>query len=325
MMMAVALLPWLSSCIDEDLSECPVDSSVEYRMQLSLSLQMKIDAEFVTDEEQAVARKLIADMDAVLRDRAYAMDISFFRHPEGTLYSNEVRYPDANSLSMTVLVDRGDYRNLAIGTTAAVPQVAMAGTSTYASARVLQTPADTVDAHAAAIYMGRLHMEVASGSQSFYVPLHMQNSVPVLLVDLNGSPAVPEACYVRRVANGLNCADSTFVFDRSAVMRTKHVGTDTHSCYYSVCFPSRDDATVSRAESSTEAEGGIWEMDLYVRRTDGKYTKNTLCVKDPLRAGSMEVIKVKLNASGGVDTDNPLVGVSVKLDWNPGGDYEVGI
>lgn len=48
-------------------------------------------------------------------------------------------------------------------------------------------------------------------------------------------------------------------------------------------------------------------------------------MKNPLKAGEMQVIKVKLNDEGGVVTENPEVGVSVELDWKPGGDFDIEI
>ena len=59
-------------------------------------------------------------------------------------------------------------------------------------------------------------------------------------------------------------------------------------------------------------------MDLITQMPDGKYVKNTLYMKNPLKAGEMQIIKVKLNDEGGVVTENPEVGVSVELDWKPG-------
>lgn len=37
----------------------------------------------------------------------------------------------------------------------------------------------------------------------------------------------------------------------------------------------------------------------------------------------MLVVKVKLQNDGTLTTDNPEVGVSVELDWKPGGDFDV--
>lgn len=47
--------------------------------------------------------------------------------------------------------------------------------------------------------------------------------------------------------------------------------------------------------------------------------------ENPLKAGEMQIIKVKLNDEGGVVTENPEVGVSVELDWKPGGDFDIEI
>ena len=67
------------------------------------------------------------------------------------------------------------------------------------------------------------------------------------------------------------------------------------------------------------------DIESGIKKTDGKYVKNTLYMKNPLKAGEMQVIKVKLNDEGGVVTENPEVGVSVELDWKPGGDFDIEI
>ena len=66
-------------------------------------------------------------------------------------------------------------------------------------------------------------------------------------------------------------------------------------------------------------------MDLYVRQPDGELTRNTLHVARPLLAGHMVVLKVVLDDQGQATAVSSEVGVSVTLDWKPGGDHDVEI
>lgn len=318
-----ALPLFFVSCIDEDLSRCGVNYIIDYRLELSASLRLTLDEELTTPAEQELAAALRQDLADVMSERAAVMDLSFFTVDGGSLTQHQTVEPDASSLSMTVYMNRGNYYNIALAATRQEPSVSIANSTEYRSINLQQEAADTVDAHRAAIYMGYELLQVDEASNHFYVPLYMVNSVPVLVVDPNGSPAETVAAYTRRTASGIVCSDSTFTYDHSAVVRTLRTDGGGLVAYHSVCFPSTDASTSRAGSDITESEGSLWEMDLYTRMPDGEYVKNTLYIKDPLRAGEMQVIKVRLDDEGRVVTDNPEVGVSVELDWKPGGDFDI--
>ena len=62
-----------------------------------------------------------------------------------------------------------------------------------------------------------------------------------------------------------------------------------------------------------------------IAKVEGKYTKSTLTVHESLDAGKLKILKVKLKADGSLATTTANVGVSVKIDWKPGGDHNVDI
>lgn len=315
-----------ASCIDEDLSECGVDYAIDYRLELSTSLRLSLDQELVTPAERQLAEALKSALSDIITDKAKVVDLSFFTFGNGKLTKHQTFNPDANSLSLTVYMDRGDYHNIALAATQQEDEVRIDGASTFSGINLRQVEDDTIDAHSAALYMGYEQLLIDQVSSRFYVPLYMQNAVPVLVVNPNNSPARLLSAYTRRTASGLQCADSTFVYDHSAVMRTRRVEGGGLTAYYTVCFPSADTPPQGRAaDNPAEAQGSIWEMDVYTQLSDEKYVKNTLYIKDPLKAGEMQVIKVKLTDDGELVSDNPEVGVSVELDWKPGGDFEVEI
>lgn len=314
-----------ASCIDEDLSECGVDYAIDYRLELSTSLRLSLDQELVTPAERQLAEALKSALSDIITDKAKVVDLSFFTFDSGKLTKHQNLMPDANSLSLTVYMDQGDYHNIALAATQKEDQVRIEGGATFSGINLRQVEADTVDAHSAALYMGYEKLLIDQVSSRFYVPLYMQNAVPVLVVNPNNSPARLLAAYTRRTASGLLCADSTFVYDHSAVMRTRRVDGGGLTAYYTVCFPSANTAISRSADDPAEAQGSIWEMDVYTQLPDDKYVKNTLYIKDALKAGEMQVIKVKLTDEGELVSDNPEVGVSVELDWKPGGDFEVEI
>lgn len=312
-----------TSCIDEDLSDCGVDFAIDYRMQLSASLRMSLDEQLTTPAERELGEVLKSNLAYVLTDRAQVMDLSFFHKDGGSVAKHLEAEPDANTLAITVYMNKGEYHNIALAATGRVGQVNIDGASSYGTISLQQVAGDTIDSHEAALYMGHTDMSVSNVSENYYVPLYMQNSVPVLVVNTGNSQAKPLAAYTSGVASGFRCADSVFVYDRPAVVRTRRVETDALTAFYSVCFPS-EDRPENRATSVTDdAAESLWKMELYVRTPDGKTVKNTLYVKDPLRAGEIQVIKVNLNDKGEAVAENPEVGISVELDWNSGNDFDV--
>lgn len=323
--LAMTALPMsFVSCIDEDLSRCGVNYAVDYRLELSASMRLTLDEQLTTPAEQQLAAVLKTDLAYVMTNRAAVMDLSFFTSADGNLTYHQSVEPDASSLSMTIYMNRGSYHNIALATTRANPAVGIYGQQKYWEMELAQADADTVDSHRAAIYRGQSDISVDSESDHFYVPLYMLNSVPVLVVNPATSPATTVAAYVHRTASGVNCADSTFIFRRRSVVRTSRTDGGGLISYHAVCFPS-ENAPETKVGDITAAEGSIWEMDLYTRMPDGKYVKNTLYVKDALKAGEMQVVKVQLDDDGRAVTDNPEVGVSVELDWKPGGDFDIEI
>lgn len=318
--MAAAVL--CTGCIDEDLSDCGLDYAIDYEMQLSTSLQDVLDKEFVTADEKVLAGMLREDLDVVLSDKAQQLDLSFYGTDDEKLSKHSLMTPNASKYSATFYMDRGNYHNIALASTNLEEKMNIVGNSDLSSIGIHHPEADTVDAHTSALYMGYEQLTVENQSGRFFVPLYMQNSVPVLVVNKNNSPARTVNAYVCRTAHGLMCADSVYVFENSPVVRTICNDAGNLVAYHSVCFPSSD-ADASRSGDTSDSEGSLWEMELYTQLPDGKYVKNVLYMKEPLQAGDMKVIKVKLTDSGEVVSDNPEVGVSVELDWKPGGDFDI--
>lgn len=322
-----AALPlWFGSCIDEDLSECGANFAVEYRMELSTSLRLSMDEQLTSPAEKELAAALKKNLSHILTDKARFMDLSFFETNKGGVAKHLELRPEANTLSMTIYLDRGNYDNMALAATSMTDGLRIAESGNYQTISLRQEDADTVDAHSAALYRGATHMAIsANESDRFYVPLYMQNAVPVLVINPDNSQAQVLGTYVRGMSTGMRCADSVFVMDRPAVNRTVRTQAGGLMAFHTVCFPSGSQTEeISRqADNPENTEGDEWQIDVYTRLPQGKYVKNVLHVKNPLLAGEMQIIKVKLTEEGEVTADDPEVGISVELDWKPGNDFDV--
>jgi hypothetical protein len=67
----------------------------------------------------------------------------------------------------------------------------------------------------------------------------------------------------------------------------------------------------------------LWEWVVYVTLEDDTVTENRLAFSQPLRAGELRVVRVRILPDGTLSTDDTSVGVSVTLDWKQGGSHDV--
>ena len=56
---------------------------------------------------------------------------------------------------------------------------------------------------------------------------------------------------------------------------------------------------------------------------DGTITETLLGIHTPLRAGQLKILRAKALENGAVQPDDPTVGISVALDWEPGAHHEI--
>ena len=98
-------------------------------------------------------------------------------------------------------------------------------------------------------------------------------------------------------------------------------------CLCTVSLPSREpfqQRLVIETEepfANTYTENGLWQYKVYVTLKNGTTTQSVLNMATPLRAGQLKIIKASLRDDGAVVTNAINVGVSVTLDWKPGGEY----
>ena len=78
----------------------------------------------------------------------------------------------------------------------------------------------------------------------------------------------------------------------------------------------------ARSAVAGDAADGIWQVKVYVSMA-GKIAESVLHISEPLPAGGVKIIKGVIKDDGSVTTESPEVGVSVTLDWKPGGSHDV--
>lgn len=307
----------LSSCIDEDMSDCGKDYTVNYQMRLHTNMQTEIDSELSAPEEQAMARRLEQALADIFSDVARDLDINFYAN-NGLAYHESHQINAANA-SFTIYLKAEDYHHLAWANVAANPVLTLSGQDTDQQVNIANVPNDTIDGHTHGLFTARKDMPVKSENYTFTVPMYMQNCATALVINRNGVAADDIKAYVVGLANDFSVNDSVYHHERTTAVRTTRMDEGGHTCLHTAGFPSLDSMRLRAGETD-----GIWSYHVYVT-VNGKITETKLYVREPLKAAQLKIIKVNLNPDGSVTTEAPEVGVSVTLDWKPGGDYEIEI
>ena len=151
------------------------------------------------------------------------------------------------------------------------------------------------------------------------------------MIDPQGHSTEGLQVFTTGFATRFNICDSTYVFPaKRPIVRTNRVEIADHGDevgFCSVTFPSpepRSTRTVIETEEPFIAnpdEEALWEIRVYVPHENGTKDEYVLGIKEPIRAGQFKIIRVKMGENGEIISENPEVGVSVTLDWKPGGEY----
>lgn len=119
--MTISLITSLSSCIDEDMSDCGKDYKIQYNLQLNTQINTVIDVDLNLIEEQEIAARLKQALSKVFTDHAHDNDLSFFVGEE--LSHHEANKMGANSVSYTIYLPRNNYQNLSLANTGSADNV----------------------------------------------------------------------------------------------------------------------------------------------------------------------------------------------------------
>lgn len=310
----VLACPFLASCIDEDLSKCGVNYTVSYSVRQPVDLGAEVRAVLSAPAEQGVAVDVEAALGGVFAGTVHDLDLPFY--DVHMLEHRQAAVIDAARATMTFYMQKADYRHLPLGNVEGGEPLGIDGADSDLALTLGTAVGDTIPSHAAPVYSGRLDMPLADRDEAYRADLYMVNSaVAVVLADAaDGIGAVTGI--VDGMATGFAVNDSTFSFDRGQATRMVGMQSPGYHTLYAVTMPSRD--------AMAAAADGLWQVKVYVD-LGGKTTENVLHISEPLRAGRVKIIKGVIKDDGSITTESPEVGVSVTLDWKPGGSHDVEI
>jgi hypothetical protein len=335
------LLPsalWLMagcSVIDDDLSNCPTDEAqyqMEYELKLVTNMTTELQTQLTTITELSVASALETHLENIFSDFAHDVNLSFY-DTETTKERLEHRVDiiNTNQTTYDLTLPMRKYLHLAVANIAENKVVGLYKDNNSTTSMLQQAEGTVtsgaansiVDSHTTGLFTARQPMEVLSGvNQTFNVRLYMANSAATLVLDPKGHTFKDIKVYSTGFANEFHISDSTYVYPTtSPLIRADKVSTDNDLlCYCSVNFPSRD-AILASAKRRVGEKPTLWQIKVYLTKTDDTVTETVLDITEPLKAGDLKIIKGSLDDEGAVRPYDSTVGVSVTLDWNDGGTY----
>ena len=324
------------SSIDDDLSNCPDDAAqykMEYELKLVTNMTTELQTQLTTITELSVATALKTHLTNIFRNFAHDVNLSFY-DTDGSKERLEHRVDiiNTNQTTYDLTLPMRKYLHLAV---ANIDENAVVGLfkDDHSPTSMLQQAQGTVtdgssnsivDSHTTGLFTARQPMEVLSGvSQTFNVRLYMANCAATLVLDPKGHTFKDIKVYSTGFANEFHISDSTYVYPTtSPLIRADKVGTDNDLlCYCSVNFPSRD-ASPAAAQRRAGEKPSLWQIKVYLTKSDDSVTETVLDITEPLKAGDLKIIKGSLDDEGAVRPYDSTVGVSVTLDWNKGGTYD---
>ena len=330
----MALMAVLTGCstIDEDMSDCGFE--VDYELNMVTTIQTKLQTQLQTDLELQTNLELTASLNTylgtVFRDHADDVELSFYDvDGDSVLLEHDQHDMNGKEESYTLNIPRRHYLHLATANVKQEEGVETFDQALCHSVRLEQTDLDTIPSHTTGLFTARYDMDIKDSiDQTFDVHLYMANAATVLVIDTLDSNVRDIQVYATGFATGFQIADSIYTFDENPpIVRANSIkgGDGKFACFCTVNFPSRSKMVIPvgaphRANNDDVADG-LWEYHLYITNAKGTITRSILRSYQPLYAEQVQVVHVKLDPTGSAESKNPTVGVSVTLDWKPGGTY----
>lgn len=328
------------SMIDEDQSDCGKQTKMDYELQLVTNVSTEVQTQLSAETDVELAATVKDFLGDIFTDYAQDVNLMFFgTGSDSTLLHQDEHIMNNSEHSYTLYIPRQKYMHLAVANIEGDPVVHLEGTESCHTACLRQIDGDTIDSHNTGIFTARQLMEMFEGiDQTFNVKLYMANCSAMLVVDPNGHDISGMNVFTTGFATAFFIADSVYEFKTPApLIRTRRMEPDENGNvgFVSVNFPSREPSNSQPAETrptrsviETEepfiAQPGdevLWEFRIYLPQPDGTITETILGIKEPLRAGQLKIVRVRINDRGEIETKAPNVAVSVTLDWKPGEEY----
>ena len=332
----IILLPLcFAACtlIDDDLSVCGEDMVINYQMQLRTELRTQLQTELAETGDSLVREALEEWLSPVFTDKAKDIDLHFFSAEQDVIRRRIQDVINANQTSYTIKLPQENYMHLALANIADNHQISLSRKEHSTTMELGLPEKETLQSMNTGVFTARLPMKVEDKSASFDVYLYMVNAAVALVIDTTACDALESmSSTLNDGAYRFMVRDSLFDYSRTCAFRMEEVtinkpsgapqtktnrvksiaDTPTMACLAAVGMPTRDDQP--------------WTVTHTATLTGNKHTTTTLTLEEPLKAGTLRVIKLWMDKDGELrpEADSEKeVGITVTLDWKDGGEHDI--
>lgn len=313
------------SLIDDDLSVCNEQITINYHLQLHTDLSVQLQRELATEQEEPVRRALEQWLDPVFADTSVDLDLRFYTEVQDRLVMRRQGQMTGSHTSFTVTLPKANFAHVTLAHLQGNPQMQVTNGEHSSTMNLCLNSSDRLSGLQSA-YTARKTIEVNDSTERIDVSLYMVTSaVAVVIESLACTDLTAVDGYVSGGAGGFAVWDSTYTFTPSpdiqleqvplpgagkAPDRVRNGNQPAYICMAAVCMPTPDNTK--------------WSVRLTATLTEDRHTTTTLSLSDPLAAGQLRIIKLQMNEDGElVPVTGSQIGATVEVDWDNGSSHEI--
>lgn len=293
-----------SSCIDEDLSDCPPatkDAEILYKLEVAQDVALGFS------------------------DEVHSLHLGFWNSPS-SLYRDDVipqeSLPADMIFRVTIPVD--NYSHIAVANGESSTVGAYSPFPSNLSEALVSQPtstADVISATGVPAYVGTLQMNMEKGFETDHYEVLLTAASSKYVLHVNRPETLKNMkCYIQGTKQSYAAWDKVWAYNEKVRTNASAYGThgETTSDFEFYAFPTQ--VSVQRA---TPLEPGWWKLYLYSELGD-KIVEHIFTIKEPVEPGQVFEATFNVTEQGGeaVDVD---AGVEFNPDWQPGGDHDENI
>ena len=322
----IVLMPLvIAACclIDDDMSVCGEELMITYQLQLHTELSLQLETELYADYDRPVREALQEWLAPIFTDVAQDIDLRFYSRDIDDLRHQIQEVINDNRTSYTIYLPQENYMHLAVANIVDNYQVRFLGGEHSESMELRMPDKSHIDPLNTGIFTARLPMHVNDSVRFFDVHLYMVNSAVAVIFDVMDCPNLASIEGVTTdCSECFHVKDSSFTYASPRTFNMINIAlrsgaeapalrgvkaedevTDTR-CLGTVCMPTPDKQP--------------WHIEFVTTMADGEQTKTTLEIEQPLKAGTLRIIRCRLGSKGEVVPMTQDIGTSVDLDWHGG-------
>lgn len=290
-----------TSCIDEDLSDCPPatkDAEILYKLEVAQDVALGFS------------------------DEVHSLHLGFWNSPS-TLFREDVipqeSLPADMIFRVTIPVD--NYSHVAVANGEKSVDNSYAPYPANLSEALVEQPTSTADIISATgipAYVGTLQMNMEKGFETDYYEVLLTAASSKYVLHVNRPATLKNMkCYIQGTKQNYAIWNKVWSFSDKVRTDASAFGmhSETVSDFEFYAFP-----TLIPAMRATPLEPGWWKLYFYSELGD-KIVEHIFTIKEPVEPGRVFEATFHVTEQGGeaVDVD---AGVEFNPDWKPGGDHD---